>query len=48
MNPEICSDKSSKLTEIFHFYKIDTGKKIFNNKTCKVTVGFEYTYMMYY
>ena len=30
--PEICSDKSWKLTEIFYFYQINTGIKIFNNK----------------
>ena len=41
--PEICLDKSWKLTEIFYFYQIDMGIKIFNNKNCKVTFGFEYT-----
>ena len=40
--PEICLDKCWKLTEIFYFYQIDTGIKIFNNKNCKVTFGFEY------
>ena len=30
--PEICSDKSWKLTEIFYFHQIDTGIKIFDNK----------------
>ena len=40
--PEICSDKSWKLTEIFHFYQIKTGIKIFNNKNCEVTFGFKY------
>ena len=42
MFPEICSDKSWKLTEIFYFYQINTGTKIFNNKNYKVTFGFEY------
>ena len=45
--PEICSDKSWKLTEIFYFYQIDTGIKLFNNKNCKVTFGFEYMYVCY-
>ena len=42
--PEICSDKSWKLTEIFYFYQIDTRIKVFNNKNCKVTFGFEYVF----
>ena len=41
--PEILSDKSWKLNEIFYFYQIDTGLKIYNNKNCKYTFGFEYT-----
>ena len=40
--PEICSDKSWMLTEIFYFYQIQTGIKIFNNKNCKVTFVFVY------
>ena len=40
--PEICWDKSWEITEVFHIYQIDTGIKIFNNKNCKVTFGFEY------
>ena len=40
--PEICSDKAWKLTEIFYFYQIQTGIKIFNNKNCKVTFVFVY------
>ena len=40
--PEICSDKSWKLTEICYFYQIETGIKIFKNKNCKITFGFQY------
>ena len=46
--PEICSDKSWKLTEIFYFYQIDTGIKIFNNNICKVNFGFEYMFVCMY
>ena len=38
---ELCLDKSWKLIEIYFFIE-SIRIEIFNNKTCKVTFGFEY------